>query len=323
MKAAIFAANVYNLTIYGSLLNGSHGYGILGVNILGDSIILESWFNSSNTVSSTDHCMSSSLTYLESTECQGGNALFLYYDLIDCPLSRELHNLIVYGSLFFYGVHPPPPSEYTNITQVGGFGLRQFQRYYDVDVAILNSTFARNGILASDSNTNQGLSITLADTVINSYILIDGSHFIVGSGIFFVSRTQSLDHETYNVSCTEIFDVDISRNEATATPITKQILHIFNCEFSYNRDASLTATFLPAYRNTIKKVDIVLIQHCRFEKNFAIKPAIWLLDYGTNPHTEILIEDTIFSSNGNTTALNQFDTVDLDLIASLFANYQS
>ena len=124
VKAALFAVNVHNLTIYDSLINGSHGYGILGVNILGDSIILESWFNSSNTVSLTDHCMSGNLTYLESTECQGGSALFRYYDFTDSPLSRDLHSLSVYKSLFLYGVHPPPPNAYSNISQVGGFGLK-------------------------------------------------------------------------------------------------------------------------------------------------------------------------------------------------------
>ena len=317
VKTAIFAANVHNLTMYDTIINGSHGYGILGVNILGDSFILESWFNSSNTVSLTDHCMSSSLTYLESTECQGGNALFLYYDHTDCPLSRDFHSLIIYRSFFLYGVHPPPPSEYINITHVGGFGLRLSQNYYDVDVAILNSTFAFNGILGSDSNSNQGLSIRLAKTIIYSYILIDGSDFIIGSGIFLVNNAQLLDPEIQNVSCAGILDADMSQNEATETQ-TGKLLHILNCEFRSNRESSLTAIFRPAYITT-KRVDMLLIQHCRFEKNTAIEPTIQVLDFGTNPHSETVIEDTYFYSNGNTTGVNEFITIDIEIIASLVA----
>ena len=316
VKAAIFAANVHNLTIYDSRINGSHGYGILGVNIFGESFIFLSWFNSSNTVSLTDHCMRSSLTYLESTECQGGNALFLYNDLIDCPHSREFHTLIVYRSDFTYGVHPRPPSDYTNITQVGGFGLRLFQKLYDVDVAIINSTVGENGVLIPGANSNQGLSIKLAVTAINSFILVDGSDFIAGSGIFVVSGVMPFDHDKHNLSCT----TEISQNVPTETPIRKQILHIRNCEFSYNKHTSLTITFIPVYSDAIEKVNIVLIQNCRFERNSASGPdALWLLDYGTNPHVEILIEDTSFSSNGNATALNQFDIIGLNLIATLLA----
>ena len=136
-----------------------------------------------------------------------------------------------------------------------------------------------------------------------------------------MSRAQPFDQKNYSLSCTEILDVDISRNEATATSIGGLILHISNCEFSYNREASLTATFLQAYTSTIRNLDIVLIEHCRYVKNSAIEPAIWLLDYRTNAHSEIVIADTFLSSNWNTTALSQFDIiyVDLDLIATKVA----
>ena len=317
VKAAIFAANVHNFTIHDSLINGSHGYGILGINIFGESFIILSLINSSNTVSLTDHCMSSNLTYLESTECQGGNALFLYDDHRECPHSREVHTLIVYRTNFTYGVHPQPPSEYTNITRVGGFGLRLFQKYYDVDVTIINSTFAGNGVLIPGPNSDQGLSIKLGVTVINSSVIIDGCRFIAGSGIFVVSGLLRLDYEIYNLSCT----AEISQNETIATPLRKQILHIYNCDFSYNRQTSLSVLLLPRYTNVMEVVDIVLIQCCIFDRNSATggQDAIWLHDRGTNPHAEILIENSIFSSNGNITILNQFDTIGLDLIATLVA----
>ena len=315
VKAAIFAANVHNFTIYDSFINGSHGYGILGVNVFGNSFIQESWINSSNTVSLTEHCLSSSLTYLESTECQGGNALFLYNDLTDCPLSRDFHSLIV-RSAFTYGVHPMP-SDYNNITAVGGLGLRLFQKYYDVDVVIFDSMFARNNELVPGpgSYVDRGLSIKLADTVVNSSILIQGSRFIAGSGIFIVIGFLPLtDHEMYNLSCT----VEISQNEAITTPIRKQILHIFDCEFSFNKETSLTSAFFPRYTSTIEQVDIVLIQYCRFIRNSAnVADAIRLLDFGSNPHAEVLIEGTVFSSNGNATIVNLFGYVELDLIATL------
>ena len=318
VKAAIFAANVHNMTVYDSRINGSHGYGILGVNIFGESFIFLSWFNSSNTVSLTDHCMSGNLTYLESTECQGGNALFLYNDHRECPHSREFHTLMVYRSTFTYGVHPRPPSDYTNITQIGGFGLRLFQKHYDVDVAIIDCTFAGNGVLIPGPNSNQGLSVKLAVSAINSSIFVNECHFIAGSGIFVVSEFILLDHEIYNLSCT----TEISQNYiATATPIRKQILHIFNCDFSYNKETSLTISFLPRYTSTIEKVDIVLIKNCTFSRNRAPSrsSAIVLLDLGTNPRAEILIEGNIFLSNGNATILNLFDFVRINLIATLLA----
>ena len=312
VKAAIFAANVHNLSIYDSFINGSHGYGILGVNVF-DSFIFLSWFNGSNRVSLTDHCMSSSLTYQESTECQGGNALFLYYDFTDCPLSREFHTLIVSRTDFTHGVHPPPPSDYTNITWVGGFALRLLQKFYDVDVAIINSTFAGNGVLIPGQrpNSNQGLSIRLAATTINSSIFVGGCQFIAGSGMFIVSAFISLEHEIFNLSCT----AKISQN---ATPIRKPVLQIFNSDFSYNRQTSLIIVFLPRYTNTVEKVDVVLIQYCRFDRNSATgQDAIWLLDQGTKPHAEVLIESTIFSFNGDATVLGKSNVIDLDIVATL------
>ena len=311
VKAAIFASTVHNLTIYDSIINGSHGYGILGLNIFGNTFISESWFNSSNTISLTEHCMSSSLNYLETTGCQGGNALFIYSDQTNCPeISIEHHHLAVYMSAFTHGVDATS-NTYSNTTKVGGFGLRLIQKHYDVDITIFNCTFYA---LVPGPNLDQGFSIKLADTVINSSILIYSSHFIDGSGLLIVTGIIAVDHELNNLSCTS----EPSKPESFITPVRKQILHIFDSDFRYNKETSLSLAFHPKYRSTVKQVThTVLIQYCRFYRNFGnIAHGIRIIDYGSNPTAEVLIEHTFFSANGNTTTLNLFSQLNLDLIAT-------
>ena len=101
MKVSIFLVNVSSLEIDHTCVRNGKGYGVLGINVLGSSI-LGSTFVRNNEYTLIPIAVRCSIGNI--SECQGGNALFVYGDPIGCYVSGETISFSVVGSLFAYGV---------------------------------------------------------------------------------------------------------------------------------------------------------------------------------------------------------------------------
>ena len=175
LKAAIFAVNIRDFHMDHANINGSHGYGLLGINIVGDSFVNDTLINSSNTNSLTDHCTTPGLEISEAAECLGGNALFVYNDFPGCPAAIDYHTLTVINSSFSHGLDPIGGFQ-DYISRGCGLGVIVSQKYYDIHVKLVNSTFKSNIARSFGSN----LYIRLIITETNSSVSIHNCQILLG-----------------------------------------------------------------------------------------------------------------------------------------------
>ena len=85
-------------------MENSTGYGLLGVNVLGESVISDSMFSFNNyyTIDYLEYC---EVLWLDGNYlCQGGNALFIYIDPVECAKVMQAHSMTILDTEFSYGV---------------------------------------------------------------------------------------------------------------------------------------------------------------------------------------------------------------------------
>ena len=148
-KAALAFGNIHSLILRNVTVMKSRGYGILGLNLLGNSTIVNSQFLQNNYQTRfMPHC-NNSLNNWNVATCEGGNAMFLFYDNTpSCPetTSAYPHNsLAVYNSTFAHGIH-------LSSEQGGASGIVVIisHRTYYLSIVLHNiSLFENSGNVAS------------------------------------------------------------------------------------------------------------------------------------------------------------------------------
>jgi len=171
---AVLLINIRNFTMIRSVVQSSYGYGLLGVNVLGNSEVLGSYFllNNNYTIGKRQCTNPPAIIPEDIFACSGGNALFVYEDLPDCPSVPIQYQLIIRSCLFGFGVNGFGGRLNDEFLTRGGTGIGVImsQSSYGVTVELDNvSTFANAGLIGAN------LYIALYDVVDNSTVVIQNS----------------------------------------------------------------------------------------------------------------------------------------------------
>ena len=300
IRAAVFAVNIRNLHMDRVKINGSHGYGFLGINIVGKSLVNRTLINGSNTQSSTDYCTTSTLTPSEAAKCLGGNALFVYSDFRGCPATRDRHSLTVSESTFSHGFEPTGGFQFY-VSRGCGLGVSLTQKYYDVEVKLLNSTFANNTARSFGSN----LYIRLMEIETTSSVAIHNCRFVYGNSFRKTGVVSTLvflhgllSQRRNENSCPNTSVIQQSP-QLEAGSLHRQILLIEGSEFLNNFGGAI---FAFSFTNliTISNIYGILIRSCIFRNNSAVRgSALYVSDLSSQniQLLEMTIENTSIDSH--------------------------
>ena len=163
-KAALGFGNIHSLILRNVTVMKSRGYGILGLNLLGNSTIVNSQFLQNNYQTKfLPQCNNSSLkaNNMNVATCEGGNAMFLFYDNIpNCPKTNSTYqhySLAIYNSTFAHGIDL---SSEIHPLQGGASGIVVIMshRTYYLSVALHDiSLFENSGNLSSGFINDSGI----------------------------------------------------------------------------------------------------------------------------------------------------------------------
>lgn len=246
-KAALFLINVHNLTMLTCSIQNSRGYGLLGLNVLGNSLIARSTFLANNQyMVNVTECLENT-TIDSRTTCNGGNALFLYEDLLECPESVTDYSLVIDSCVFALGTSILGGTLPELLISRGtGIGIALSQTSYGVDVHL-------NGVLAYGNIGLAGANVYIAiyETVDNSTVFLESINSTQGNNILpprsarvgIVEATSAGLH----------IDYGISRPLAAAFPppvctstlkYRSDIVVVRNSEFSTNNALAGTGIYM-------------------------------------------------------------------------------
>ncbi len=179
-RMALLLVNIRNFTMTRCLVENNLGYGLLGVNILGVSQVLGSFFvlNNNYTVGRVQ-CTRPPSSRDDITACSGGNALFVYEDLLECPTSPLQYVLIIRSSLFAFGVSGfgGRLNDYFLTRGGTGIGIILAQSSYGVTVELDTVSSFGNAALVGAN-----IYVALYDIVDNSSVLIQNTRSMDANG---------------------------------------------------------------------------------------------------------------------------------------------
>ena len=146
--AALLLLHIHSLHLFNVSVENSTGYGLLGVNVLGESLISDSMFSFNNyhTIDYLKHCEVLLLdgNYL----CQGGNAMFIYFDPVECTRDRQTYSMTIVNSAFSFGVglHGSAPESVVADVWLNGGGINVIlcQASYGINFTMDNVITTRN-----------------------------------------------------------------------------------------------------------------------------------------------------------------------------------
>lgn len=171
-KAALMLVSVHTFQMLQCTIENSLGYGLLAVNTLGTSTVARTVFYANNYYTiSLDRCVRIPANPPDDiTACSGGNALFVYEDLLECPQDVQDHSLSILNSVFVLGVNGYGrrlPDLY--LARGAGLGISLAQSSYGVSVLL--------DTIASNSNSaliGANIYVAMYDTVDNSTVTLRG-----------------------------------------------------------------------------------------------------------------------------------------------------
>ena len=105
--------------------------------------------------------MTPRLTPSQAAKCFGGNALFVYNDFPTCPESELFYTLSILNSIFSHGFDPIGGFQ-DYISRGCGLGIIMSQKFYNVGVNLVNSTFTMN--TARSYGSNLYIRLIIAET---------------------------------------------------------------------------------------------------------------------------------------------------------------
>ena len=311
LQAAVFAVNIRQLQMAHAVINGSHGYGFLGINIIGDSSVANILINSSNTNSLTDYCRTPGLTISEAAKCLGGNALFVYNDFPECPDNDLFYTLTVFNSTFSHGLDPIGGFQ-NYISRGCGLGISMSQKYYNVDVNLVDSTFTNNTARSYGSN----LYIRLIITETNSSVEIHRCHIMFGkkssdeeiaatpyaSFVFLHGLYETSLGNYKNCSYFPSDGAGVYQYLSQTDKPRRQMLFIADSEFYSNIGGAI---FLVSFTSLldVRHTYTVLMQNCTFRKNSALRgSALYVLDISSERTNllEMTVENSVIEAHTTT-----------------------
>ena len=295
-----------------AVINGSHGYGFLGINIIEESSVANSLTNSSNTNSLTDYCMTPRLTPSQAAKCFGGNALFVYNDFSACPESELFYTLSVLNSTFSHGLDPIGGFQ-DYISRGCGLGIIMSQKFYNVGVNLINSTFTTNTARSYGSNlyirliiaeTNSSVEIhrcrimhgrkssneAMAGTPYGSFVFLHGLYETSLGNYKNCSNFQSY----YDEADTCSYQTDKPR---------RQVLYVEDSEFYSNVGGAIFLVSFTSLLN-IRYTYTVLIRNCIIiSNNIALRgSALYVLDISSERTNllEMTVENSVIKDHTTT-----------------------
>ena len=178
-KAAFFLASIRSLFVSSCVVQNSSGYGLLAVNALDDTVIFSSVFINNNQYTVFEDACQRPVLASEITNCHGGNVLFLFADLLECPNEVETQSLIIQNSAFALGVSLFGGGlRADTISRGTGLGVILAQSSYGVLVLLDN-------VLSYGNRALLGANFYFAfyEAVDNSRVIIQNSRSMYGNNI--------------------------------------------------------------------------------------------------------------------------------------------
>ncbi len=249
-KVALLLINVQTFQMVHCVVTNSYGYGLLGINVLGnDSLVTSSIFYSNNNYTvNLERCTNAPRQNEDITACSGGNALFVFEDLPECPSTSPHYTLTVQNSVFALGVN--------------GFGGR------------LSDTFLTRG--------GTGLGVVLAQSSYGVSVIIDtiasyGNSALVAANLY-VAIYEMVDNSTVYIRNSEIQSANggllAVANFFEQSRSSSGGLHVdYNLPIdntSFLLTGLLTGPVCNGWRVKKYQEDIVSITNTRFTDNIAV-----------------------------------------------------
>ena len=321
-KAALFAVNVFSLTMIAVEVSNSSGHGFLGMNIIGNSQILYTIFRENN-INSYSHCWSQYLTQSEAVDCGGGNVLLLYSDTHMCPRVPVTFNLTVNYSLFVKGVDFVEGVYIPQRSLLGsGLGIGMYQLTYGVKVTLTESTFSGNSAVSHGAN----LFFGLYHTVVNSSVVIKNCSSTFGNQLFQPPSEPGVYSTGLYPGLKLIHGIFDPRNVSrcnqprlnTNEVKREEILYIEKCVFENNFGGGLLIQFASGFQLGARPVThTAIINNSLITRNSGSIIAhpfftLWALEtIRTAKHAELVIENSQFEYNSDTQNLDVLGKLDL------------
>ena len=185
--AALLMLHIHSLHLFNVSVENSTGYGLLGVNVVGESLISDSMFSFNNyyTIDYLEYCKVLSLG--GNLLCQGGNAMFIYIDPVECARGMQAHSTTILDTEFSYGVglHMADYNIYMWL-HGGGINVILCQVSYGINFTMDNVITTRN-VAVNGAN----LHFIVCRSVSHSHIRITRSSSSKGSSF---SEGEALGH---------------------------------------------------------------------------------------------------------------------------------
>ena len=273
-KAALFAVNIHSLMMTAVEVRNSSGHGLLGINLIGNSEIVLSQFVDNN-VNSYSHCWSRYLSQSQAVDCQGGNALLLYGDLLSCPEQTAMFNVTVNQSIFARGVDFVEGIYNPERRIVGsGLGAAMIQRMYGVRMLLEGSVFTGNTAVTTGANLN----FAMYSTVVNSSVTIRNCHSTFGNSLFTQPSVSVYPTGTFS-ALTFIHGILDGRSESQCKDQNTgregesevvEVLRIENSSFTGNVKGALLIQFATGFQTNLQPVtQRAVISNSDITGNFA------------------------------------------------------
>ena len=303
-KATLAFGNIHSLLMRNVTVIKSRGYGILGLNLLGNSTIVNSQFLQNNYQTRfMPHC-NNSLNNWNVATCEGGNAMFLFYDTTPhCPETTSTYphySLAVYNSTFAHGIDL---SSETYLQQGGASGIVVIMshRTYYLNIVLHNvSLFENSGNVASGFIHDFG--------IIPSHIQVTESSFHHQKKMLVKvwANPKHACFQTAELNATITFSKCVfSMNEVSGllflpeftklkTHTFSMVFHVQYCQFfghrnkiGHSQSHALQIEIITAdvFNHTKLHVEIL---NCLFHNNKMTSTGVWVYQSTTNKAIHLL-----------------------------------
>ncbi len=336
-KIALFLVNVVDLKIDFFSVENSFGYGLLAINALGNTLIQKSVFYGNNIYTQYEgRCFFPEDFPNDIIMCNGGNILFLYEDLRDCPTLHLQYTVTIRDSLFALG---------TNInggllpelmlSRGTGLGMILSQSSYGVDIELERVVSFGNGALIGAN-----FYFAFYETVENSTISIRDT--LCSTGNNYLLRADNFLQISAGTSAGLFFDYGIRIPLTSPSPVCsrgfsegqRNVLQIDNCTFHNNTAISGGGMYIRVVplleRSFVQATVRITISNTTFSNNSGLTGgalfASEISSIGVQQQSEIVLTNVLFVGNGFITQANDMTNLIKDgltfsaLTASILSN---
>ena len=322
-KAALLLINVRSFQMESCVVEKSYGYGLVGINVLGDSTVIQNsiFFANNNYTVSVDRCIFVPNSNSDITACSGGNALFVYEDLLECPSAQLKHTLLIQNSVFILAVNPYGgrlPDEY--LTRGAGLAIVLSQSSYAVAVTLRNTLMYANSALLGAN-----LYIAIYETVDNSSVSMENvTSESANGGLLSVSN---IFEESSSSSGGLHFDYNLPINtrNSVSVPVCsnsmkhqEEILSMTDCRFLRNVAILGAGAYIEIRASAFEHMPMFRIERCTFSDNVgASGMALYISQqesFYSITTSQIIFKDVNITSNSYITPIRN--------LTELYTNFQ-